>query len=175
MWFTKLIVARSIMLVLGVGLLTGCQTIGNVLGSQKILTKHLLFIPKQGSLHVTWEARHLTIAFKGRVSQNLLTMSGRIDINRAGIQPFTLLDRLIVDIYLTDSAGNVLGKHTFYSTDKSPVHATIPRTFKQRFDLPKRTSHIAFGYNGTARDDGAKTHQNKGNAIEHSLRHSPFR
>jgi len=175
MRFTKPIVARSILLVLCVGLLAGCQTIGNGLGSQKILTKRLLFIPRQGSLHVTWEARHLTITFKGRVSQHILTMNGHIDINSVGIQPFTRVDRLIVDIYFTDSAGNVLGKHIFYSTDKSPVHAAIPRTFKHRFDLPKGTTHITFGYDGTAREDRAKTHQKKGNAIEHNFRHSPFR
>lgn len=163
------------MLVLCISILAGCQTIGNVFGSKKILTKHLLFIPRQGSLHVTWEARHLTIAFKGRVSQNILTMNGHIDINGGGNQQFTLLDQLIVDIYLTDSAGNVLGKHTFYSADNSPVHATIPRTFKRRFDLPKGTSHIAFGYDLKALEGGSKVLQKKGNAIEHRFRHSPFR
>ncbi|MDX2447112.1 MAG: hypothetical protein QNK29_07945 [Desulfobacterales bacterium] len=163
------------MLLLCVSILAGCQSIGNVLGSKKILTKHLLFIPRQGSLHVTWEARHLTIAFKGRVSQNILTMNGRIDINSGGNQQFTLLDRLIVDIYLTDSAGNVLGKHTFYSTEKLPVHATTPRTFRHRFDLPKGTSHIAFGYDGTAREGGSKALLKKRNAIEHRFQHSPFR
>jgi len=162
------------MLILCVSVLAGCQTIGNVFGSKKILTKHLLFIPRQGSLHVTWEARHLTIAFKGRVSQNILTMNGHIDINGGGIQQFTLLDRLIVDIYLTDSAGNVLAKHTFYSRYNSQVNATIPRTFKRRFDLPKGTTHIAFGYDGTAQEDGSKALLKKGNAIEHSFWHSPF-
>ncbi len=47
--------------------------------------------------------------------------------------------------------------------------------FKRNFELPKRTTHIAFSYDGTAREDGSKSLQKKGNAIEHGFQHSPFR
>jgi hypothetical protein len=175
MRLTKAIIRWSIVLVVGVGIPAGCQTVGDASGSQRILTQHLLFIPGQGPLHVTWEARDLTISFKGRVSQNLLTLEGQIDITGRGIQHFSMLDHLVVDIYLTDSAGNVLGKHKFYSTDNSSIDNRIPRRFKRSFELPKGTSHIAFGYDGTAREGGAKVLRKKGAAIEHGFQHSPFR
>ena len=175
MAITKIIFIWSLTLVVCVSIITGCQIFGHALGSKKIPTKHLLFIPRQGSLHLRWEARHLTIEFKGKVSQNLLTTNGHIDITGDGIQHFTLLDRLVIDIYFTDSAGNVLDKQTFYSTEKSPLDNMTPRTFKRSFNLSKGTSHIAFGYDGTAREGGSKTLQKKGDATEHSFQHSPFR
>jgi len=99
-----------------------------------------------------------------------------MDITGGGTQHVTLVDQLIVDLYLTDSAGNVLGKHTLYSMDKSPVDAMIPRTFNRSFELPEGTSHIAFGYDGTAREgESTKAPQKKGTAIEHRFQHSPFR
>jgi hypothetical protein len=174
MRFTKIVGIWSLMLVACVSIITGCQIFGHALGSKKIPTKHLLFIPRQGSLHLRWEARHLTIEFKGKVSQSLLTTNGRIDITGDGVQHFSMLDLLIVNIYFTDSAGNVLDKQIFYSADKSPLNNMTPRTFKHSFKLPKGTSHIAFGYDGTAREGGSKTLQKKGNAREHGFRHSPF-
>ena len=175
MCVTKILIRWSIVLVVCVSILAGCQTIGNDFDSKKIPTKHLLFTPRQGSLHLRWEARHLTIEFKGKVSQNLLTTNGHIDITGDGIQHFTLLNRLVVDIYFTDPAGNVLDKQTFYSADKSPVNDMFPRTFKHSFKLPKGTSHLAFGYDGTAREGESKALQKKGNAMEHRFQHSPFR
>ena len=171
----KLSIGWFIVMVAFISIIAGCQTIRHAPGSKKIPTRHLLFIPGQGSLHVRWEARHLSIEFKGKVSQNLLTMNGHIDITGDGIQHFTLLDRLVVDIYFTDSAGTVLAKHKFYSTVKSPVDDMIPHTFKRSFDLPKGTTHIAFRYNGTAREGGSRSLQKKENAIEHGFQHSPFR
>ena len=150
MRFTKKAGIWSLMLVACVGIITGCRTFEHPLGSKKIPTKHLLLVPRQGSLHLRWEARHITIEFKGQVSQNLLITNGRIDITANGIQPLSMLDRLVVDIYFTDSAGNVLDKQIFYSADKSPLNNMAPYTFKYSFKLPKGTSRIAFGYDGTA-------------------------
>ena len=164
-----------LMLAACVGVITGCQLFGNALGYRKISTKHLLFIPRQGSLHLRWEARHLTIEFKGKVSQNLLTANGRIDITGDGTQHSSMLDRLVVDIYFTDSTGNVLDKQTFYSLVESPVPTMTPHTFKRSFRLPKSTSHIAFGYDGIAREGASKTPQKKKNAMKHGFQHSPFR
>ena len=175
MRFDKINIGWFIVLVACISIIAGCQTFKHTLGSQKIPTRHLLFIPGQGSLHVRWEARHLAIEFKVKISQNLLTMNGHIDITGGGIQHFTLLDRLVVDIYFTNSSGTVLAKYKFYSTVKSPVDDMVPRTFKRSFDLPKGTSRIAFGYDGTAREGGSKPLQKKGNAIEHNFQHSPFR
>ena len=175
MRFNKINIGWFIVLVASISIIAGCQTFRHTSGSQKIPTKHLLFIPRQGSLHLRWEARHLTIEFKGKISQNLLTANGHIDITGEGLQHFSMLDRLVVDIYFTDSAGNVLIKQIFYSEDKSPLNNMTPRTFTRSFDLPKGTSRIAFGYDGTARDGGSKALQKKGNAIKHSFQHSPFR
>jgi hypothetical protein len=175
MRFDKINTGWFIVLVACISIIAGCQAFRHAPGYQKIPTKHLLFISRQGSLHLRWEARHLTIEFKGKISQNLLTANGHIDITGEGLQHFSMLDRLVVDIYFTDSAGNVLAKHKFYSTVKSPVDDMVPRTFKRNFELPKRTTHIAFSYDGTAREDGSKSLQKKGNAIEHGFQHSPFR
>jgi hypothetical protein len=95
-----------------------------------------------------------------------MTTNGHIDITGDGIHHFPVLDRLVVDIYFTDSAGNVLDKQTFYSADKLPVNNKAPHMFKRSFKLPKGTSHIAFGYDGTAREDGSKKYE---------FQHSPFR
>ena len=156
-------------------ILAGCQTFGNAFGPQKVLTRHLLMIPGQGRLHITWETRHLTIAFKGRVSQNLLTMEGQILFAGGEIQHFSMLDQLVVDIYFTDSSGRVLSSVKFYSTDTSPINDRVPRTFTRRFDLPRGTTHIAFGYDGIAREGGAAVLPKKGDAIEHGFQHSPYR
>ena len=175
MRFTKRICIWFLVPTVCVSILAGCQLFGHALGSKKIPTKRLLFIPGQGSLHLRWEARHLTIEFKGQVSQNLLTINGFIDIPGDGFQSLSMLDRLVVDIYFTDSTGNVLDKQTFYSADKSPLNTTTPRTFMHRFKLPKGTSRIAFGYDGTAREGGSKTLLKKGDTRELSFQHSPFR
>lgn len=175
MRFTNKIYTCLLMPTVCVSIIAGCQLFGHALGSKKIPTKHLLFIPGQGSLHLRWEARHLTIEFKGQVSQNLLTINGHIDIPGNGIQSLSMLDRLVVDIYFTDSAGNVLDKQPFYSADNSPLNPTTPRTFKHRFKLPKGTSRIAFGYDGTAWEGGSKTLLKKGDTRELSFQHSPFR
>ncbi len=171
----KIIMDWSVVLIVCISIITGCQVFEHASGSKKISTKRLLFIPRQGSLHLRWEARHLTIEFKGKVSQNLLTTNGSIDITNSDIQHFSMLSRLLVDIYFTNSTGNVLDKQTFYSVDNSPVNNVTPRTFKRSFKLPKGTSHIAFGYEGTARGDASKTSKKKGNAMEHRFQHSPFR
>ncbi len=65
-------------------------------------------IPRQGPLHIRWEARNLSIEFKGKVNQNILTMEGQIDITGGANQHTNLLDRLIVDIYLSTPDGSVL-------------------------------------------------------------------
>ena len=156
-------------------IVTGCQIIGHALGSKKIPTRHLLFIPRQGSLHLRWEARHLTIEFKGKVNQNMLTANGTIDITSSEIQHFSMLSQLVVDIYFTNSTGNVLDKQIFYSVEESPLKNATPRAFKRSFKLPEKTSHIAFGYDGTAREYSAKTLQKIGHTKEHAFQHSPFR
>jgi hypothetical protein len=175
MRIAKKIIIWSLMPAVCMSIMAGCQIFGHALGSEKIPTKHLLFIPRQGSVHLRWEARHLTIEFKGQVTQNLLRTRGRIDITGDEIQSLTMLDRLVVDIYFADSAGNVLDKQTFYSAEKSPLNNLTPRTITRSFKLPRGTSHIAFGYDGTAREGGAKTLLKKGDAREHSFQHSPFR
>jgi hypothetical protein len=175
MRFNKINIWLLIVMLGFISIIAGCQTFGHALGSQKILTKHLLFIPGQGPLHVTWESRHITIAFKGKVNQNQLTMNGDIGITGGGIQHFSMLDRLVVDIYFADSSGNVLAREKFYSTDQSTVDDMIPRTFQRSFQLPKGTTHIAFGYDGKAREGGSKVFNKQGDAIEHGFQHSPFR
>ena len=175
MRITKIVGIWFLMLVACVGIITGCQIVEHALGSKKIPTKHLLFIPRQGSLHLRWEARHITIEFKGQISQNLLTTNGRIDITGKEIQSFPMLDRLDVDIYFTDSAGNVLDKQLFYSAGKSPLNNATPRRFMRSFKLPRETSRIAFGYDGTAREGDSKTRQGKGDDSEHRFQHSPIR
>ena len=175
MRFIKTIIRLSMVPVLCLGLLAGCQLIGNAAGSQRIPAKHLLFIPAEGPLHITWEAKHLTISFKGRVSQDILSMEGRIDITGGGIQNFAMLEHLVVDIYLADSEGTVLKRFKFYSTDNSPIDDRIPRTFKRSFRLPGGTTHIAFGYDGKVRDGGSKILPQKGSAMEYGFQHSPFR
>lgn len=162
-------------LIACISIVTGCQNFQHALGSKKIPTRHLLFIPRQGSLHLRWEARYLTIEFKGKVSQNMMTTHGSIDITGDRTQHFTMLDHLLVDIYFTDSSGKVLDKQIFYSVEKSPLKNATPRTFKRSFKLPEKTSHIAFGYDGTARETSAKTLQKKGHTKEHAFQHSPFR
>ena len=174
MRITKIVGIGFLMLVACVGIITGCQIFEHALGSKKIPTKHLLFIPRQGSLHLRWEARHITIEFKGQVSQNLLTTNGRIDITGDGIQSYSMLDRLDVDIYFTDSAGNVLDKQLFYSAGKSPLNNATPRRFMRSFKLPRETSRIAFGYGGTTRGGDSKTRQGKGDVREYTFQHSPF-
>ena len=171
----KINMGCSIVLVVCICIITGCQISGHALGPKKISTQRLLFIPRQGSLHLRWEAMHLAIEFKGKVSQNLLTTNGNIDITGNGAQHFSMLTRLVVDIYFTDSIGNVLDKQTFYSVDNSPVNKMTPLTFKRSFKLPKKTSHIAFGYDGTAREGDSKTLKKNGNAMEHIFQHSPFK
>lgn len=171
----KKIGIRSMVLIACAGIITGCQILGHAAGSKKIPTKHLLFIPRQGSLHLRWEARHLTIELKGKISQNLLTTNGHIDMTGDGVQHYTMLDRLIVDMYFADSAGNVLDKQTLYSVDESPLNNMTQRTFKRSFKLPKRTSYIAFGYDGTARKGEFKTLQKKEKDVVHRFQHSPFR
>ena len=165
-WFVVLMVCISI--------ITGCQTFDHAFGSKDISTKRLLFIPRQGFLHLRWEARHLSIEFKGKVSQNLLTTHGSIDITGREIQHFSMLSRLVVDIYFTNSTGNVLDKQIFYLEDSTPVNTMTPRTFKKSFKLPKGASHIAFGYDGTAHEGGVNTSPKKTNAMELRFQHSPF-
>jgi hypothetical protein len=163
------------MLFACISIIAGCQSFGQAVGSKKIQTRHLLMIPKQGSVHIRWEAKHITIEFKGKVNQKTLTMEGQLGIAGGGIQHFATLDRLVVDIYLSTPDGSVLDRHKFYSTVKSPVDNMVPRMFKRSYELPKGTTHIAFGYDGKARDGGSNVPKNRGDAIEHGFQHSPFR
>jgi len=86
-----------------------------------------------------------------------------------------MLDRLVVDIYLSTRDGNVLDRHKFYSTDKSQVDNMVPRTFRRSYELPKGTTRIAFGYDGKVRDGGSIVLKKRGDTIEHGFQHSPFR
>ena len=163
------------MLFACISIIAGCQSLGHSVGSKKIQTRHLLMIPKQGAMHIRWETKQITIEFKGKVSQNILTMEGQMGITGGGIQHFAMLDRLVVDIYLATPDGSVLDRHKFYSTDKSAVDNMIPRTFKRSYELPKGTTRIAFGYDGKVRDGASIVLKNRGDVIEHSFQHSPFR
>jgi len=158
-----------------ISIITGCESFGRAVGSQKIQTRHLLMIPKQGPVHIRWEARHITIEFKGKVNQNILAMEGQMSITGGGIQHFAMLDRLVADIYFSTRDGNLLGRQKFYSTDKSQVDNRVPRTFKRSYELPKGTTHIAFGYDGKVREGGSIVRKKGGDAIEHGFQHSPFR
>lgn len=165
----------SIVLMACIGMLAGCQSFGHSVDSRKILRGHLLLIPGQGRLHITWESRQLTIVFKGKVDQNSLTVDGKIDITDGGIRNVSLLDQLLVDIYFAKSDGSVLDRQIIYSATQSTIDNLFPYTFTRRFDLPKGTTHIAFGYDGTVREGGSGILQQKGDAGEHSFQHSPFR
>ena len=175
MCFDKINMGLFVVSLVCIGIITGCQIFEHAFNSKDISTKRLLFMPRQGSLHLRWEASHLTIEFKGKISQNLLTTNGSIDITSREIQHFSMLSRLVVDIYFTNSTGNVLDKQTFYSKDNTPVNTMTPDTFRKSFKLPKGTSHITFGYDGTAHEGSSNTSPKKGNAIEHRFQHSPFR
>ena len=163
------------MLFACVSMIAGCQSFERAVGIQKIQTRHLLMIPKQGSVHIRWEAKHITIEFKGKVNKNILTMEGQLGITGGGIQHFAMLDRLVVDIYLSTRDGSVLDRYKFYSTDKSQMDKWVPRTFKRSYELPKGTTHIAFGYEGKVRDGESIVLMKGGDAIEHGFQHSPFR
>ena len=167
---------RWFMILFGcISIIAGCQSFGHAIGSQNIQTRHLLMIPRQGPVHIRWEAKHITIEFKGKVNQNILTMEGQIGITGGSIQHFAMLDRLVVDIYLSTPDGRVLDRHKFYSTDKSHLDNLVPRTFTRSYELPKGTTHIAFGYDGKVRDGGSIALKKRGDAIEHGFQHSPFR
>ena len=172
---TKIFIPWFILIAACVSILTGCRFSGHNPSSKNIPVQRLLLIPEQGSLHVRWEAKHLAIEFKGLVSQNRLTTEGHIDITADDIQHFTLLDRLAVDIYFTDSTGRVLEKQTFYSMGPPPLAITTPLAFKHSFELRKKTSHMAFGYDGAVREDEPKTPQKKEHAVVLEFQHSPFR
>ena len=147
---------RVILIMACMAMLMGCQPFGNALRYAKIPTRHLLLIPQQGTLHMTWEARHLTITFKGKVRQNLLTIHGNI-LRGEGIRRFSTLDDLVVDVYFTNSSGAVLQHEAFHSMNNSPLNKVL-HTFQSRFELPKGGTHIAFGYDGKA--DGQHFHHN---------------
>jgi hypothetical protein len=98
-----------------------------------------------------------------------------MDITAGDIRQFRMLDRLVVDIYFTNPTGRVLDKQTFYSVEKSPLDSGILRTFKHSFKLPEGTSHMAFGYDGTVREDEPKTLQKKEHAMALEFQHSPLR
>lgn len=172
---TKTTIPWFILLVTCVSIFTGCRFSEHNPNSKNIPVQRLLFLPRHGSLHVRWEAKHLTIEFKGLISQNRLTTDGHIDITAEDIRHFTLLDRLLVDIYFTDATGRVLDKQTFYSVDQSPLAIVTSHPFKHSFNLPKETSHMAFGYDGTVREDETKTPQKKEHAMTIEFQHSPFR
>lgn len=175
MRLNKMCILFFVVLLGCTSLLSGCQGAWHPYGSQRILTRHLLLIPGQGRLHVRWESRQLTIEFKGDVDQRLLTMKGDIRITGGGIQHFTMLDHLLVDIYFTDATGTVLNREKFYSTYQSPIDDGARRTFKRSYQLPKRTTHIAFGYDGTAREGNVKTRKSQRDIVKHGFQHSPFR
>ena len=149
---------------------TGCQTIWNNSESRKVLTNYLLFINKQDSLHIKWEAKHMTVEFKGNVDQSRLTMKGQIELSGGGIQDFPVLDRLNVDIYLTDSDGKVLDRKKFYSALNRLVDDRPSLAFERSYKLPKGTTHIAFGYEGKVREGKFGLL-----STQYPFRHSPFR
>jgi len=122
----------------------GCQALEGARRFQEIPIQHLLSIPPAGRLHITWEARHLTIAVKGKVRQRVLTINGSIG-RSPELRQNTRLDNLTVAIYLTDSAGKVL-KHAVLHMSDNPPRSPILHRFQQRIELPKGTTQIAFGY-----------------------------
>lgn len=162
-------------LVLLVGSLAGCQAFIGDYASRKILSKHLLPISQQGSMHIRWEAKHLTIEFKGKVNQSRMKIAGDMVVSGGGIQHFSGLDRLLVDIYFANPEGNVLTRKKFYTTSRATIDDKIPLKFDRDYKLPKGTTHIAFGYEGQAREGGSKPFEKKGEAITHGFLHSPFR
>ncbi len=117
---------------------------GNAFRDQRIPSRHLLMIPREGKLHITWEARHLIVALKGSVRQGVLSINGSINRNRSQEQ-FDKLDKVVVDIYMTNSAGKVLKHEILHSTD-NPPSSTVLHKFNIEYKLRKSTSHIAFGY-----------------------------
>jgi hypothetical protein len=132
-------------------------------------------IPQQGPLHITWEGRHLTVACKGSVRQNILTINGTIRITGGGIQHFSALDRLVVHLYYAKASGRVLDRRNLYAVSNASIENGLPFAFTRRFELPKGTTHIAFGYDGKAREGAARVFRKKGDTIEHPFQHSPFR
>jgi hypothetical protein len=161
----------SIMLMVCISMPGGCQGFGQAIDSRKIPPGHLLLIPGQGPLNITWESRQLTIAFKGKVDQGVLILDGKIDITGGEIQNVSMVNQLLVQIYFAKPDGSVLERRNFYSSTKSTSNAILPYTFSRSFELPKGTTDIAFGYEGTVREASSGT----GAAIERSFQHSPFR
>lgn len=121
-----------------------CGSMGDSLRDQRIPKRHLLMLPREGKLHITWEARHLIVTVKGTAGQGILSLNGHISRNRDAIQ-FVKLDNMLVDIYFANSAGKVLKHAVLHSTDRPPS-GTILHRFRSSYQLPKSTSHIAFGY-----------------------------
>jgi hypothetical protein len=101
-------------------------------------------IPREGKLHITWEARHLVVTVKGSVRQGTLSINGNINRNQDNGQ-LIKLDRVAVDIYLTNSNGKILKHEVLHSTD-NPPKTRLLHVFQRSYKLPKSTSHIAFGY-----------------------------
>jgi hypothetical protein len=116
-------------------------------------------IPREGKLHITWEARHLMVTLKGSVRQGTLTIDGSINRNK-DLRDYTKLDNLVVDIYFTNADGKVLRHAGLHSSD-SPPQSKILHTFQHSYKLPKNTTHIAFGYDI----------KSKG----HHFQHNPFK
>ncbi len=125
-------------------LLLACQPFATSQGYGNIYPRHLLMIPREGKLHITWEARHLTVAFNGEVLQRVLSMQGDIT-SHPEISQFAKIDRLKLDIYFTNATGRVLRQTVFYTAQNIRMKKIL-QAFNHRFDLPKGTTHIAFGY-----------------------------
>ena len=133
-----------LLILLAVFFLNSCQPMGNALRDQRIPSKHLLMLPREGKLHITWEARHLTVAFKGNVRQSVLSLNAEISSHQ-DIRQFVKIDRLQLDIYFTNTAGRVLKQTLFYAAQDIGMKKVL-QAFNHRFDLPKGTTRIAFGY-----------------------------
>jgi len=128
-------------------ILFACQPLETSPGYGKIHPKHLLLIPPEGKLHITWEARHLVVTVKGSVRQGVLSINGSIKQNPEQNQ-INRLDKVVVDIYLTNTTGKVLRQEVLHATD-SPPASTVLHYFQSSYKLPKSTTHIAFGYDLT--------------------------
>ncbi len=143
------IISRCIGLIItlsfGAGFfLVACRPLETTPDYGSIHPRHLLTIPRAGKLHITWEARHLTVSLKGSVRQGILSLNGNISRNQDNRQ-FIKLDAVDVDIYLTNSTGKILKHEVLHSTDNPPPDQLL-YVFQRSYKLPTSTSHIAFGY-----------------------------
>ena len=163
---------KAVMALIFTVIFLGCA--GTQRGSiSSIPPEHLIPIENTPSQKTIWTGDELRIEVRRAVQADGLELNGKIFLT-GGIQYFTSIDHMRVEIFFTNAEGALVGRNLFYSAGyRVPVDES-GLSFHRFLSIPGGATHMAFGYDGRVREGGGGSFRNGDDGgIDYSFWFSP--